>query len=117
MIYQISSGQGPAECELGVAKLLDYLQTHYDTTLLDASPDIMRGLFARSGFTQRRIYRNTPVLSYGSAEVRIVPATGGRTGFWTFTSAKQLEPLSLIRSRWCSTPFGAAVRAVNMSTK
>ena len=37
MIYQISSGQGPAECELGVAKLLDYLQTHYDITLFDAS--------------------------------------------------------------------------------
>ena len=24
MIYQISSGQGPAECELGVAKFLNY---------------------------------------------------------------------------------------------
>lgn len=37
MIYQISSGQGPAECELGVAKLLQYLQKHYDVTVLDYS--------------------------------------------------------------------------------
>lgn len=27
MMYQISSGQGPAECELGVAKLLSYLDS------------------------------------------------------------------------------------------
>jgi len=37
VIYQISSGQGPAECELGVAKLLQYLQKHYDVTVLDYS--------------------------------------------------------------------------------
>ena len=29
MIYQISSGQGPTECELGVAKFLAYLNKHY----------------------------------------------------------------------------------------
>ena len=32
MIYQISSGQGPAECELCVAKFLAYLQKHYKNT-------------------------------------------------------------------------------------
>lgn len=37
MIYQISSGQGPAECELGVAKFLEYLQKNYDVTVLDFS--------------------------------------------------------------------------------
>ena len=37
MIYQISSGQGPAECELGVAKFLEYLQKHYTVTVLDYS--------------------------------------------------------------------------------
>ena len=37
MIYQISSGQGPAECELGVAKFLEYLQKNYDITVLDYS--------------------------------------------------------------------------------
>lgn len=35
MIYQISSGQGPIECELGVAKMLEYLQKQYDITVLD----------------------------------------------------------------------------------
>lgn len=38
MIYQISSGQGPSECELGVTKLLAYLQAHYDISVLDTSP-------------------------------------------------------------------------------
>ena len=37
MIYQISSGQGPAECELGVAVLLAHLQKQYDITVLDYS--------------------------------------------------------------------------------
>lgn len=37
MIYQISSGQGPAECELGVAKFLQYLQKYHDITVLDYS--------------------------------------------------------------------------------
>lgn len=37
MIYQISSGQGPDECELGVAKFLQYLQKNYDISVLDYS--------------------------------------------------------------------------------
>lgn len=37
MIYQISSGQGPAECELGVAKLLAYLQNNYEVSVIDTS--------------------------------------------------------------------------------
>lgn len=37
MVYQISSGQGPAECELGVAKFLTYLQAHYNITVLETS--------------------------------------------------------------------------------
>lgn len=37
MIYQISSGQGPAECELGVAKFLTYLQKHYKIAVLETS--------------------------------------------------------------------------------
>lgn len=38
MIYQISSGQGPAECELGVAKFLTYLKKHYVVSVLETSP-------------------------------------------------------------------------------
>lgn len=37
MIYQISSGQGPAECELGVAKFLEYLQKNHAVSVVDAS--------------------------------------------------------------------------------
>lgn len=37
MIYQISSGQGPAECELGVAKFLNHLKENYDISVLDLS--------------------------------------------------------------------------------
>lgn len=37
MIYQISSGQGPAECELGVAKFLEYLQKNHAVSVVDTS--------------------------------------------------------------------------------
>ena len=37
MIYQISSGQGPAECELGVARFLEYLKKNYNISVLDYS--------------------------------------------------------------------------------
>ena len=45
MIYQISSGQGPAECELGVAKLLAHLQQNYDVSVIDSSPGYNEGTF------------------------------------------------------------------------
>ena len=45
MIYQISAGQGPAECELGVAKLLTYLQSNFDVSVLDSSPGWHRGTY------------------------------------------------------------------------
>ena len=37
MVYQISAGQGPAECELAVRKFLGYLKRHYGVTVLDTS--------------------------------------------------------------------------------
>lgn len=43
--YQISSGQGPAECELGVAKFLAYLQRHYDIEVLDCSAGYYPGTY------------------------------------------------------------------------
>ena len=45
MIYQISSGQGPAECELGVAKLLAYLQNNFDVSVIDTSPGYHDGTY------------------------------------------------------------------------
>ena len=45
MIYQISSGQGPAECELGTAKFLEYLTRHYPITVLETSKGYHEGTY------------------------------------------------------------------------
>ncbi len=45
MIYQISSGQGPAECELGVGRFLEYLKKRYDITVLDCSEGYNPGTY------------------------------------------------------------------------
>ena len=45
MIYQISSGQGPAECELGVAMFLEYLTKNYSITILETSAGYHEGTF------------------------------------------------------------------------
>lgn len=45
MIYQISSGQGPAECELGAAKFLEYLARNYPITVLETSRGYHEGTF------------------------------------------------------------------------
>ena len=59
MIYQISSGQGPAECELGVAKLLAYLQSNYDISVIDSSSGYYEGTFRSV-----RIYSETNLDGY-----------------------------------------------------
>ena len=51
MIYQISSGQGPAECELGVAKFLEYLTRHYQITVLETSKGYHEGTFRSVRFS------------------------------------------------------------------
>ena len=51
MIYQISSGQGPAECELGVAKFLDYLCRHYQITVLETSKGYNAGTYRSVRFS------------------------------------------------------------------
>ena len=51
MIYQISSGQGPAECELGVAKLLEYLSKHHQITVLEPSKGYNEGTFRSAKFS------------------------------------------------------------------
>lgn len=45
MVYQISSGQGPAECELGVAKFLEYLTRHHQITVLEISGGYNEGTY------------------------------------------------------------------------
>lgn len=59
MIYQISSGQGPTECELGVAKLLVYLQANYDISVIDSSPG-----YNENTFRSVRIYSESDLSSY-----------------------------------------------------
>lgn len=59
MIYQISSGQGPAECELGVAKLLAYLQQNYDVSIIDSSSGYNEGTFRSV-----RIYSEADLSAY-----------------------------------------------------
>ena len=59
MIYQISSGQGPAECELGVAKLLAHLQQNYDVSIIDSSPGYNEGTFRSV-----RIYSESDLSSF-----------------------------------------------------
>lgn len=51
MIYQISAGQGPAECELGVAKLLSYLEGCYDITVLGTSAGYHEDTYRSVRFT------------------------------------------------------------------
>lgn len=43
MIYQISSGQGPSECEKAVALFLDYLEENYDISVVDTSAGYHQG--------------------------------------------------------------------------
>lgn len=45
MIYQISSGQGPAECELAAAKFLTYLQENYTVSVIDTSAGSHEGIY------------------------------------------------------------------------
>ena len=51
MVYQISSGQGPAECELGVARFLAYLKKNYDITVLDYSEGYNAGTYRSVRFS------------------------------------------------------------------
>jgi len=53
MIYQISSGQGPAECELGVAKFLEYLHKHHQITVLEASKGYNEGTYRSVKFSTK----------------------------------------------------------------
>lgn len=45
LVYQISSGQGPAECELAVAKLLSFLQKNHRVAVLDTSDGFHEGTY------------------------------------------------------------------------
>ena len=89
MIYQISSGQGPAECELGVAKFLAYLQKYYKISVLE---------------TSQGYYENT-------VQVLTALVTSARTGFWILAVVRRPKLKFLTRNKCCLKPFAAAARA------
>ncbi len=45
MQYEISSGNGPTECELAVTKLTHYLEKEYDATIIKTTPGYHQGTF------------------------------------------------------------------------
>lgn len=45
MIYEISSGNGPAECELAVTKLMQYLVKNYDAEVISRSEGFNKGTY------------------------------------------------------------------------
>ncbi len=45
MIYEISSGNGPAECELAVTKFAEYLKKEYNATIVETSNGYNHGTY------------------------------------------------------------------------
>ena len=114
MIYQISSGQGPAECELGVAKFLAYLQKHYKVTVLETSPGYYEN-------TYRSVRIQTDIdLSQFIGLVQWVcqspyrPDTSAKTGFWISAAVRRLKRKFLTRNRCGLKPSAAVVRVGRM---
>ena len=117
MIYQINSGQGPAECELGVAKLFAYLQSNYDVFAVDVSPGYYEGTFRSV-----RIYYESDLSGHvGSVQwicrspYRLIIRV--RTGSLTSAPAPLPRAKSLTRSKWSLILSGVAARAARMLTR
>ena len=86
MRVQISSGQGPAECELAVAMLYEELRREAgDVRLIGCTPGKKPGCMS---------------------SVPTVPATGGRTGMWM--SAYWTRSQGYQRKEWCVLKPSAA---------
>ena len=81
MIIQISSGQGPAECELAVSKLFEALKKEYpDIELLHSHSSRITGGLHRYSFQQKEICLSWKEVSSGFAEVRSDQIIRGKTG-------------------------------------
>ena len=117
MIYQISSGQGPAECELGVAKLLSFLQSNYDISVVSSSPGFYEGTYRSV-----RIYSDYDFSRFvGSVQwVCRSPYRPGhkrKTGLSISAFVQRSTPKNLTPSWSYSPPFEAAGKAGRMSIK
>lgn len=108
MRVQISSGQGPAECELAVAMLYEELRREAGDVRLVGSVPPERSLAACHLWSLRRtgIYGSWRAVCSGFAKVPTVPATGGRTGMWM--SAYWTRSQGYQRKEWCVLKPSAA---------
>lgn len=111
MIYQISSGQGPAECELGVAKFLAYLQKHYKISVLETS----QGYYENT-YRSVRITTDTDLSQFVGSVQWVCPSPyriGHKRKNWflDFSSCAEAETEVLTRNKCCLKPFAAAARA------
>lgn len=98
MIYQISSGQGPAECELGVAKFLTYLQKHYAVSVLETHRATMKTPIVPCGLKPKKIYHSLLARCSESVKVPTAPVTNAKTGFWISAVAPQPKQKHSIQS-------------------
>ena len=102
MRVQISSGQGPAECELAVAMLYEELRKEAgDVRLVGCTPGKKPGCMSSVVF-----YGSWRAVCSGFAKVPTVPATGGRTGMWM--SAYWTRSQGYQRKEWCVLKPSAA---------
>ena len=100
MRVQISSGQGPAECELAVAMLYEELRREAgDVRLVGCTPGKKPGCMSSVVFETDRIYGSWRAVCSGFAKVPTVRATGGRTGMWM--SAYWTRSQGYQRKEWC----------------
>lgn len=54
MIYQITSGRGPAECELAVAKFFQFIESHYEVDcLISTTPGYHKGTYKSIQFEMK----------------------------------------------------------------
>ena len=61
MIYQITSGRGPAECELAVAKFFQFIEKHYEIDrLISTTPGYHDGTFKSIKFEMEVEFDDLP---------------------------------------------------------
>lgn len=81
MIVQLSSGQGPSECELAVLKLYEALKKEYpDIEFLSAHEAREKGCYTSIIFTTERDLSDLEEAFNGYAEVHFDRIISGKTG-------------------------------------
>lgn len=114
MIYQISSGQGPAECELAVAKFLAYLQENYDISVVDTSA----GYYDET-YRSVRLFSEDDLSEYVGSVKWVCPSPyrpdhKRKTGLLTSAPAWWNSVPSSTLNRSSLRPFAAAAKAGRM---